>query len=154
MPFRFSFAGKGVRRGPPDGAGPGHVLVLLGDAQVVAGAAPGGVLQGEVAGIARAGPGLDDLIVPQQLHGDGVGAQNAALDGDGGVADALTSLPMGAELIFRETRMRARWCRRSGGHRCVPHVLPLEAGTKAATNAALHAVLGLVGVAAGGEAIR
>ena len=59
------------------------MLVLLGDAQVVARPAPGGVLQGEVAGIARAGPGLDDLIVPQQLHGDGVGAQDAALDGDG-----------------------------------------------------------------------
>ena len=83
------------------------MLVLLGDAQVVAGAAPGSVLQGEVAGIARAGPGLDDLIVPQQLHGDGVGAQNAASMVTGASPMALTSLPMGAELIFRETRMRA-----------------------------------------------
>ena len=71
--FRLLERGSGAVH--PDGAGPGHVLVLLGDAQIVAGVAPGGVLQGEVAGIARAGPGLDDLIVPQQLHGDGVGAR-------------------------------------------------------------------------------
>ena len=129
------------------------MLVLLGDAQVVAGVAPGSVLQGEVAGIARAGPGLDDLIVPQQLHGDGVGAQNAALDGDGGVADGLDLAAHGGRVDLQGDQNAG-----AGGAvgqaviDGVPHVLPLEGGDEGGHNAALHAVLGLVGVAAGGEA--